>query len=217
LTKPSTSPKQIVLGLSVLGLLTAIGAVALYGLSKVVTGTFGGAVAGGIVGLFVTVVSKSFEFQKNRDAAIAEKRRDVYRRLLEPWGRLFVDGKSGKTGHDMLANIDLAAMYNSCFDAVLYGSDAVVQSYVTFRTPDQKRDGLDVMRDLAKLLVAMREDVTGRKSTLSEEAVLGTFVNFSEEERQLLRVRQYVERFPEAQKRLAEVLAGKGGTPSTKT
>jgi hypothetical protein len=216
-TKQPTSVRQIIIGLLALAVLAAIGGAALYGLSKVVTGTMGGALAGGVVALLVAVASKSFEFQKDREAAIAEKRRDVYRRLLAPWERLLVDSKSGKTGDDMLANIDLAAMYASCFDAVLYGSDAVVQRYVAFRTPDANRDGLDTMRDLAKLLVAMREDVTGKKSTLSEEAVLGTFVNFSEEERLLLRLRQHVESSPEARKKLAEVLASKVPEPEPKT
>jgi hypothetical protein len=75
---------------------------------------------------------------------------------------------------------------------------------------------MDVILDLAKLLVAMREDVTGKKSTLSEEAVLGTFVNFSEEELVMLRLRKYVEKSPEAQRKLPEVFAaGAGGTPKS--
>lgn len=209
MTPKPASPRQIIFGLLTLLVLMALGGAVVYGLSKVMTGAVGGAVAGGVVALVVAVASKSFEFQKDREAAIAEKRRDVYRRLLAPWERLLVDTKSGKTGDELLATVDLAALYASCFDAVLYGSDTVVQRYVGFRSPDQNRDGMDVMRDLAKLLVAMREDVTGRKSSLSEEAVLGTFINFSEEERLLLRLRQHVEKSPEAQKKLAEALSGK--------
>ena len=62
------------------------------------------------------------------------------------------------------------------------------------------------MRSLAALLIAMREDVTGKKSSLSVEAVLGTFMNFSDEERVLLRIRDYVAKNPQAQQKVAELM-----------
>src|SRR5205823_9687473 len=117
-------------------------------------------------------ISKAFEHQKHREAAIAEKKREVYRRLLAPFEKVMVDAKAGKQGDDLLANVDLGAMYSSAFDAVLYGSESVVQRYVEFRSPNPSRDGVDTMRALAALLVAMREDVTGKKSALPVEAVL---------------------------------------------
>jgi hypothetical protein len=164
MTKSSTTSwRQILLGIGALLLLSVIAIGAVWGLSRVLTGTVGGAVAGGLVGLVVAVASKSFEHQKHHEATIAEKKREVYRRLLSPWERVMVDSKAGKQGDDLLANVDLAAVYSSAFDAVLYDSEAVVQRYVEFRSPDPSRDAIDTMRALAALLVAMREDVTGRR------------------------------------------------------
>jgi len=193
-----------VLALIVVGRLSAV---VVYGISKILTGTLGGAIAGGLVGMVVAVASKSFEYQKDHEAALAEKKREVYRRLLIPWERLLVDLRSKKDGDDLLANVDLPALYASSFDAVLYGSAAVVQKYVEFRSPDHERDPLDNLRALAGLLIAMREDVTGKKANLSEESVLKTFINFKPEELVMLRLREYVSKNPEAQRKLAEVLA----------
>lgn len=117
-----------------LSLLIAIAVGAVWGLSHVLTGTVGGALAGGLVGLVVAVASKTFEHQKQHEAAIAEKKREVYRRLLSPWERVMVDIKAGKQGDDLLANVDLSTVYSSAFDAVLYGSEAVVRRYVEFRS-----------------------------------------------------------------------------------
>lgn len=198
---------QLFKGLGALLLLVALVGGALYGLSRVLTGGVGGAVAGGLVALAVAFASKAFEHQKQRDSAIAEKKREVYRRLLAPWEHLMVEIKAGKEGDDLLRSLDLASVYAGAFDAVLYGSEAVVQRYVAFRSPSIERDGIDTLRALAALLVAMREDVTGKKTALSVESVLGTFMNFSDEEPVLLRLREYVATHPEAQKKLAQVLA----------
>ena len=206
---------QIAQGIAALLLLLFVCGAAIYGLSKVATGSMGGALAGGVVALAVALALKAFEHQKQRDSAIAEKKKEVYRRLLAPWEHVMVDIKAGKEGDELLKSIDLASMYASAFDAVLYGSESVVQRYVEFRSPDPSRDGIDTLRSLAALLVAMREDVTGKKSTLSVEAVLGTFMNFSEEELVLLRLREYVATHPEAQAQLASAIAGQppGGSP----
>jgi hypothetical protein len=212
-SKP-TDWKQIVLGVVALVVLVALTGGILYGLSRVVSGALGGALAGGVVGLAVALASKAFEHQKQRDLAIAEKKREVYRRLLAPWEQLMLQIKAGKHGDDLLKELDLSAVYASAFDAVLYGSEKVVQRYVEFRSPDEGRDGIDTLRTLAALLVAMREDVTGKKTSLSVEAVLGTFMNFSDEERVLLRLRDYVATHPEAQRKLAEVLAARPDSPS---
>jgi len=201
------------LGIGALVLLGAVAVLSVWGLSRVLTGAVGGAVAGGLVALVAAVVSKSFEHQKQRETAIAEKKREVYRRLLAPWERIMVDSKTGKQGDNLLANVDLAAVYSSAFDAVLYGSEAVVQRYVEFRSPDPARDGIDTMRALAALLVAMREDVTGKKATLPIEAVLGTFMNLSQEELLAVRMREYVATHPEAQQKLAQILSGGGTAP----
>jgi len=207
---------QLFKGLGALLLLVALVGGVLYGLSRVLTGGVGGAVAGGLVALAVALASKAFEHQKQRDSAIAEKKREVYRRLLAPWEHLMVEIKAGKQGDDLLRSLDLASVYASAFDAVLYGSEAVVQRYVEFRSPSTERDGIDTLRALAALLVAMREDVTGKKTALSVESVLGTFMNFSDEERVLLRLREYVATHPEAQKKLAQVLSTTpASTPSS--
>lgn len=68
------------------------------------------------------------------------------------------------------------------------------------------------MRSLAALLVAMREDVTGKKSALPMEAVLGTFVNFRDDELVALRLREYVANHPDAQQKLARILAEGSGS-----
>jgi len=209
--------KQIAGGLVALAVLIALTAGVLYGLSTVVSGSLGGALAGGAVGLAVALAAKAFEHQKQRDSVIAEKKREVYRRLLSPWEQLMVQIKAGKQGDDLLKELDLAAVYAGAFDAVLYGSEPVVQRYVEFRSPDEGRDGIDTLRALAALLVAMREDVTGKKTSLPVEAVLGTFMNFSDEERVLLRLRDYVAAHPEAQKKLAQVLASTPGKDSSPT
>jgi hypothetical protein len=214
-TSTSTSWRQILLGIGALLLLVGVSVAVVYALSRVLTGTLGGAVAGGLVGLIVTFASKSFEHQKQHETALAEKKREVYRRMLAPWEQVLVNSKAGKQGEEVLAYLDLAAVYSSAFDAVLYGSESVVQKYVDFRSPNPSRDPIDMMRDMAALLIAMREDVTGKKSSLAVEAVLGTFMNFSEEELLALRLREYVATHPEAQKKLAAVLAGGANAAET--
>jgi hypothetical protein len=209
--KPRPTPREIALGILALALLGLAATGLIYGMSKILTGTVGGAVAGGVVGLAVAWVSKNLEHQKQRQAALAEKKREVYRRMLAPWEQVLVHSKTGG-GEDILAAIDLAALYSSAFDAVLYGSEPVVQAYVKFRSPVPDRDPLDMMRSLSTLLIAMREDVTGKKSVLPVETVLGTFINFSEEELVLLKLREYVAENPEAQKRVAELLSSSGAT-----
>ena len=211
----SNTWRQVLQGIAALLALIAIAATAVYGLSRVLSGSVGGALAGGIVALTVAVVSKAFEHRQLRDTAIAEKKRDVYRRLLAPWERMMIDIKAGKETDAVVAGVDLAAVYASAFDAVLYGSDLVVQRYVEFRTPDASRDGVDAMRAMAALLVAMREDVTGKKTALSTEAVLGTFVNFTDDERLKLRLRDHLAKSPEAQRKLADALKETAATRSS--
>jgi hypothetical protein len=207
---------QVLKGLAALLLLLAIAGATLYGLSFVLSGTVGGAIVAGLVALGGALASRAFEHQKQREFAIAEKKREVYRRLLAPWEQLMVQIKAGKQGDDLLQRLDLAAIYASAFDAVLYGSETVVQRFVDFRSPKADRDGIDSLRALAALLVAMREDVTGKKTALSVESVLGTFMNFSEEERVLIRLREYVATHPEAQEKVAQMLSSgrQGSAPS---
>jgi hypothetical protein len=199
--------RQILLAIVALIILLATVGAVMYGLSKVLTGTVGGAFAGGLVSLAVALLSKAFDQQNQREAAIAEKKREVYRRLLTPWEKLLVKINAGEKSDDLLKGIDLEAMYAGAFDAVLYGSETVVQRFVEFRSPTSShRDAIDTMRSLAALLVAMREDVTGKKTALSVESVLGTVVNFTDDERLLIRLREYVAANPEAQKKVAELL-----------
>lgn len=213
----SSQAWQVLKGLAALLLLLAIGGGLLYGLSFVISGTVGGAIVAGLIGLGGTLASRAFEHQKQREFAIAEKKREAYRRLLAPWENLMVQIKAGKQGDDLLHSLDLAAVYASAFDAVLYGSESVVQRFVDFRSPGADRDGIDSLRALAALLVAMREDVTGKKTALSVESVLGTFMNFSDEERMLLRLREYVATHPEAQEKVNQLLASgqPGSAPSS--
>jgi len=185
----------------------------LYALARNLTGPTGSVVLAAIVGLLSVLVTKALEFQKQREAAIAEKKRDVYRRLLAPWIRLLVEIKAGRVGDDLLSKIDLAELYGSSFDAALYGSDAVVKRYVEFRSPEAVRDPIDMLRALAALIIAMREDVTGSRTMLSEESVLRTFVNLKPDELAVLRLREYVTKNPEAQRRLAEILSS--GAPGS--
>ena len=125
-----------------------------------------------------------------------------------------MDIKSGKSSDEQLANVDLAAVYSSSFDAVLYGSEQVVKRYVGFRTPDSARDAIDTLRAFAGLLIAMREDVTQKKSDLSEEAVLSTFVNFTQDELLAFRLRTHLRESPEARRQLAEMLSTTAGGSS---
>jgi hypothetical protein len=205
MSKPGRA-RQIVQGLAALALLVGLIALAGYGLLRV-GGGLAGAIGGAIAALAVALVSKAFEHQKQQDAAIAEKKREVYKRLLGPWEHLMVDLKAGKEGAELGKGLDLAAVYSSAFDVVLYGSENVVERYVQWRSPDAERDAIDTLRSMAALLVAMREDVTGKKTALSVEAVLGTFMNFKDEERFLIRMREYVATHPEAQEKLRQVLA----------
>jgi hypothetical protein len=139
----------------------------------------------------VALASKAYEHQKQRDSVIAEKKREVYRRLLEPWQKVLANIKTGKEGDDLLAHVDLGSIYASAFDTVLYGSERVVERFVEFRSPNASRDGIDILMSFADLLTAMREDVTEKKTTLPAEVVVGTFVNLTEEERLLLRLRAH--------------------------
>jgi hypothetical protein len=195
---------KVIQWVAALVVLSAI-ALALYGLSKTITGPYGTPIVAGIVGLLSFLFTKTFEFQKQREAAIAEKKREVYRRLLAPWIRVLVETKAGKAGDDLLSKVDLGELYTSSFDAALYGSEEVVKRYVDFRSPDTERDPMDMLRSLAALVIAMRQDVTGQKPKLSEEVVLRTFVTFKPEELVILRLREYVAKNPEAQKKLAEI------------
>lgn len=189
-----------------------------YGLSRALSGTYGSAIVAAIVGLLSFVVTKTFEYQKQREAVIAEKKRDIYKRLLAPWIQVIVDAKAGKSGDDVTASINFSELYASSFDAALYGSDDVVNRYVSFRSPEVAHDTIDMLRALAALVKAMREDVTGQKSKLSEEAILRTFVTFKPEELVVLRLRDYVAKNPQAQKQLAEILAkGPAGSKTTAT
>lgn len=195
--------------------IAVLAVVTIYAISLVLTGTTGGAVAGGIVGLLVTLVSKGFDFRKQQEAAIAEKKREVYRRLLAPWGRVLAGVKTGGTdenaqaepsGEALLEGVDMEELYASLFDAILYGSEGVVERFVEFRSPDGDRDPIDVIRAFGRLLIALREDVTGKKATLTEEAVLRMFVNFTPEQLMLVRLREYVSSNPAIQRALAEQL-----------
>lgn len=168
----------------ILGLLLAV----LYAISTVLPGPFAGAVAGGLVSLATLLASKSFERVKEHETTIAEKRRDVYRRLLMPWGRMMANVRSKKD--DLHDGVNFEDFYGSTFDAILYGSEEVVQRYVALRSPDGKLDAVGFLRALSSLLIAMREDVTKTKAQLSDEAVLRTFVNFKPAELEALRREQ---------------------------
>ncbi len=214
--KPSSYFRQIALGVLGLILLTGVSLGVLWLLSRFVTGAAGGALAGGVVAVAVAIVSKRFERNQQHESVLAEKKREVYRRMLVPWEQVLVHTKTGKQGDDLLAAVDLAALYSSAFDAVLYGSESVVKKYVEFRTPDPSRDAVDMMRALAALLLAMREDITAKKSSLPVESVLGTFMNFSQEELLLVQLREYVAAHPEAQQKVAEILKPEATSASPK-
>ncbi len=158
-----------------------------------------GAIAGGIVSIVVTLLMKKYEFQKRHDAIIAEKKRDVYKRLLEPWASVIAHLNKGKKGDEMFEGVEMSRFYESAFDAALYGSEEVLQHYAAFKTTDADVDEIDRIRNLAKLLIAMRVDVTGKRSNISHDAVLRTFINFKPEELILLQLREYVEKNPAAQ------------------
>lgn len=205
-TKSATSKSQIALGVLAIIVLAGGALGLLWLVSKFVTGTIGGALAGGVVAVVVAFVSKRFERSQQHESVLAEKKREVYRRMLVPWEQVLVHTKTGKHSDEILASLDLSALYASAFDAVLYSSEAVIKKYVEFRTPDPSRDGIDMARALAALLLAMREDITGKKSQLPVESVLGTFVNFSQEELLLVQLREYVAANPEAQMKVAALL-----------
>ncbi|MBS1839709.1 MAG: hypothetical protein JST77_02545 [Acidobacteria bacterium] len=174
----------------VLGFIVA----AVYLFSKVANVAIVGVVGGAVAGFVASVALKSYEFRKQHEALIAEKKREVYSRLLAPWIQTLVRIKDGKTADDMLVGVDLSGLYASSFDTVLYGSESVLRRYVQFRCGEEGRDSIDTLRDFANLLIAMREDITSQKSFLSEEAVLRTFVNLQPEERVVLQLREYAAR-----------------------
>jgi len=116
--------------------------------------------------------------------------------------------RANKAGDDLVSTIDFAALYASSFDTVLYGSEMVLQRYVEMRAPETERDTIDTLRALAGLLIAMREDVTGQPSTVSEDVVLRTFVNLKPEELVVVRLREYLSKNPEALRRAAKTLRG---------
>lgn len=208
----SSSWRQVLLGIVALLIVVAL-VVALFALlSRVLTGTVGGAIAGGLVALGVAVVNKALDRQKQRESAVAQKRREVYRGMMSPWEHVLAKVNAGSKGEDVMEGLDLAEVYANAFDAVLYGSEPVVRKYVEFRTPQPSRDGLDTMRAMAALLIAMREDVTGQKSALSEEDVLGTFVNLEDAERVALRLRKHLADNPDAQAVVQSALRGGGTT-----
>src|SRR5260370_5994582 len=177
----------ILAAIVVLGLIVA----GVYLFSKVASVAMVGVVGGAVAGFVASFALKSYEFRKQHEALIAEKQREVYSRLLAPWIQTLVRIKDGKTADDMLAGVDLSGLYASSFDTVLYGSEAVLRRYVEFRCGEEGRDSIDTLRNFANLLIAMRADITGQKSFLSEEAVLRTFVNLQPEERVVLQLREY--------------------------
>ncbi len=203
------SPKFRAATLRWLSVLIALAVIVafIYGLSKTLIGPYGTPVVGGIIGLLTFLFTKTIEAQKQRETAIAEKKREVYKRLLAPWIAMLVQIKAGKAGDDMLATVNFEELYASSFDAALYGSEDVVRRYVAFRSPEKQPDPMYMLRSMAALILAMRQDVTGQKSKLSEEVVLRTFVNLKPEELVILRLREYVAKNPEAQKKVAELMA----------
>jgi hypothetical protein len=154
--------------------------------------------------------SKNYEFQKQQEAAIAEKKRTVYRSLMAPWEKVLAGLKGNKTLADAITPELLASVYGGAFDTVLYGSETVLRKYAGFRAPEKKgRDAIDQWRSFGALLVAMREDVTGQKSDVPEDVVLRTFVNLTPEQLAEIRRREYVSKNPEAQRRVTELGGGK--------
>ncbi len=168
-----------------------------YGLWRGSTTPVGTTVIALLSGLASFVVTKTFEFNKQREAAIAEKKRTVYRDLLAPWERILAEAAKGNDTIATLTPEFLATVYSNAFDVVLYGSDKVIQAYSEFRRPVKDRDPLDMVRALANLLSAMREDVTGASSGLPTPVILGTFMNLSDEDVVKFQIRDFVAKNPE--------------------
>lgn len=207
------SGKQVWLAARLGRLLGAVGFLAIagalvYGLFLAAISPANTVVLGALATLLTFFVSKSYEFRKQREAALAEKKRTVYRGLLAPWEKLLVELKADKPVEGAITPELLAAVYGSAFDTVLYGSETVIRKYAEFRAPESAHDPIDLLRALAAVLVAMREDVTGQKSTVPEDVVLRTFMNLSSEQLLLVRLREYVSKNPDAQRKVAELVAG---------
>lgn len=184
------------------GLVLLIVGVLGYAVARADSSVIGTTVLTAIAALASFVLTKNYEFQKQREAALAEKKRAVYRELLASWQKLMVDAKSDNP--KPLAAEFLETVYGNAFDAVLYGSEKVIQKYAEFRAPRGERDPVDLARDLANLLLAMREDVTGKGITLPTETILRTFMNLSDEQVAIVGLRDFVSNNP---KKAIEILA----------
>jgi hypothetical protein len=133
--------------------------------------------------------SRIYESWKESKARLHEKKREVYSKLLKPYQSILIGSLSNKVSSSKKTNdvspamIELAA--NAAFDTILYGSDDVVRAYGTFRNVNAGEQVSTEMtlRNLSRLLKAMRKDLGHSWTTLNDAEILEMFINLTTEEK----------------------------------
>ncbi len=130
------------------------------------------------------VISRIYESVKSNKERLYEKKRDVYRKLLDPYVKSLISmTKEESEREDVITDEVVAEAIVCAFDAVLYASDDVIKSYSQFRIDALKKgDTASIANNLANLLKAMRKDLGHTFTTLSNLDILQAFINFDENE-----------------------------------
>lgn len=127
-----------------------------------------------LIGAFTTwLVQKNLQEKRDIERRLAERRQNIYMKLLDPYIKLFsVMGENEK--QEVVKNIASYDYRKISFNLGLMGSDEVVKAYnkmmkFMYKTEKEKvRDNKEMLRLWGKLLLEIRKSL-GNKGTKLDE------------------------------------------------
>lgn len=131
-----------------------------------------GALVTGAIGF---LIARLYDMWKTREERSFEKRKEVYTEILEPLVRVF--SIEEKSRLNKISDSIRQQSVRSGLHLVMYGSDDVIKAYAHFRTLGDNASAKEILGALAKLVLAMRYDVSGGRSRVTLEDVLDSFVS----------------------------------------
>jgi len=129
------------------------------------------------------LISKLYESWRESKERLHEKKREVYAKLLAPMLALHLQllrKNQDKPAHEVVLSEMTAQMVEATFDAVLYASDEVLKLWGRIRTAELTGEHVLVL--YMRLLKAIRRDVAGAFTSVTEADIIRLFVNFTDDD-----------------------------------
>ncbi|MFM2343604.1 MAG: hypothetical protein RLZZ210_212 [Pseudomonadota bacterium] len=124
--------------------------------------------------VIVPAITKYFEHQSLIKKELREKKIIVYEKIINLLIGMFYNIKMGEENNtqDLVKKI-----YDFLPSLISYGSDDVIINFKNWRQNSVNGNTQDILLNTENLLVAIRKDLTSKKTKLKSGDILGVFIN----------------------------------------